>query len=263
MTEEVMQDQAATPEEDNVETPEVETAATEEVKDEQAEKSETKTFSQEELDRIIQKEKAKAEARAERRALKAYAEKLEAMSNQHQPQQQEAAPKDGKPTMSQFDNVEDYVEAVAEWKLQQREQNVRQQQVEMTQKKILAKTEKLYAQAESIQGFDRDTFDELPLTQVVAQAIIDSDVAPALMAYMSSNPEEADRIAALSPARQAAEIGKLELKVATAPKVKASSAPAPIKPIGNRGSANNGDLAKASMEDFIAARAKQGARWAR
>ena len=260
MTEEVVQDQAAIPDE-TVAAPNPETAAgEEEVK--QEEQSEAKSFSQEELDRIIQKEKAKAEARAERRALKVYAEKLEAMSNQR-PQQQEVQQRnDGKPAMSQFDNVEDYVEAVAEWKLAQRDQGIRQQQVEMTQKQILDKTEKIYAQAEKTDGFDRDAFDELPLTQTVAQAIIDSDVAPQLMAYMSSNPEEAERIAALSPARQAAEIGKLELKV-SATKVKASNAPAPIKPIGNRGGATNNDLGKASMEEYLALRAKQGARWAR
>jgi len=259
MTDEVMQEQAAIPEE--VATAETETPAVEAEEVKEAEK-ESKTFSQEELDRIIQKEKAKAEARAERRALKVYAEKLEAMTSK--PVQQPEAPRgDGKPQMSQYDNVEDYVEAVAEWKLQQREMGARQQQVETTQRQILDKTEKIYAQAEKISEFDRDTFDELPLTQTVAQAIIDSDVAPALMAHLSSHPEEAERIASLSPARQAAEIGKLELKVATAKQVKASNAPAPIKPIGNRGGASNGDLTKMTMEEFLEARSKQGARWAR
>lgn len=221
-----------------------------------------KKFTQAELDEIIQKRIAKEAAKAERRALKVYAEKLEGMTRQ--PVQAETPKPDGKPTMAQFANVENYVEAVADWKLQQREQATKQEREQQAQKSMLSKAESIYSEAEKIQGFDRDEFDALPLTPAIAQAIIDSDLPAKVMAHLTSNPAEVDRIAKLAPARQAAEIGKLEAKISTAEtSVQTSKAPAPIKPVGSRGGSNAGDLAKASMEDYIAARAKQGARWAK
>jgi hypothetical protein len=123
------------------------------------------------------------------------------------------------------------------------------------------KAEKHYTEAANIAGFDRDAFDELPLTQTIASAVIDSDVAPKLMAYLASNPDEVDRIAALSPTRQAAAIGRLEEKVSAAPAI--SKAPPPLKPVGARGSAVNTDVSRMSMDEYAEFRKRQGARWAR
>ena len=74
---------AATPE--NVAAPAPGTEAAPDVET-QAEK---KSFTQEELNEIIQKEKAKAEAKAERRALKAYRETLEKFAPLQQQQKAE------------------------------------------------------------------------------------------------------------------------------------------------------------------------------
>jgi type II secretory pathway pseudopilin PulG len=256
MTDEV----AAQPEttQDNVETPEAITDTPKEVEESQAEE---KHFTQAELDVIVQKRIAKAEAVAERRALKVYAEKLESMQRPQQqaPQYQD----DGKPSMGQYANVEDYVEAVADWKLAQRDQVSQRNAAEMSQKQVQVKTEKIYAEAAKIEGFDRDEFDSLPLTTPVAQAIIDSDIAPQLMAHLANNPSEATRIANLTPARQAAEIGKLEAKLQVTKDIKASSAPPPIKPVGSRGGNTAGDPSRMSMDEYSAYRSKQGARWAR
>lgn len=248
-----VQNPAATPE--NVAT---QPAATEAPEGESTQ-AETKSFTQEELDAIIQKEKAKAEAKAERRALKAYRETLERLVPQQQ--QHERQEESGRPTQAQFANVDDYVEAMAEWKLGQREQAQQQHQQQQQVKSITEKTEGFYAEALKDPSFDRDTFDELPLTKTIAEAIIESDAAPKLMVFMANNPEEVQRISGLSPARQAAEIGKLEARLATAPKP--SNAPPPIKPIGTRGSATNSDLGKVSMEEYIEQRKKQGAGWSR
>lgn len=247
---------AATPE--NVAAPATDTEAAQDVET-QAEK---KTFTQDELNEIIQKEKAKAEAKAERRALKAYRETLEKFAPLQQQQKAETQPADtGRPTQAQFDNVDDYVEAMAEWKLGQRDQQAKQQQQAQQAQTLAAKTENFYSEAQKIPGFDREAFDELPLTRHIAEALVESDAPAKLMAHMAANPEEVARIASLSPARQAAEIGKLETKLASAPKV--SNAPAPIKPIGTRGSATNSDPSKMSMEEYAEYRKKSGAQWAR
>lgn len=239
---------------DNVAAPVVSTQEQPEVKPE-AEKS----FTQAELNEIIQKEKAKAEAKAERRAMRAYRETLEKFA----PKSQEPEADNGRPTQANYANVDDYVEAMADWKLEQRDQAQRQQQQAQQARSTVEKTESFYAEAAKIPGFDRDVFDELPLTPAIANALIDSDVPAKLMAHLSTHPEEVTRIAGLSPARQAAEIGKLETKLATAQPVTVSKAPAPIKPIGTKGSATNSDPSKASMEEYMAIRKAQGARWAR
>ena len=251
-TPEAVETPAATPE--NVAAPVEETQDQPDVKTE----AEKKTFTQDELNEIIQKEKAKAEAKAERRALKAYRETLERFA----PQQQQEAPKEsGRPQRDSYASDDDWVEAVTDWKLEKRESASKQQQQEKSAREVANKTENIYAEAQKIPGFDRDDFDALPLTAAIASALIDSEVPAKLMAHMASNPEEVERIAKLSPARQAAEIGKLETKLASAPKV--STAPAPIKPIGSRGSASNSDPSKMTMEEYAAKRKSEGARWAR
>jgi len=236
-------------------TPATETQAAPEVKSE----ADAKTFTQEQLNEIVQKEKAKAEAKAERRALKAYRETLERVIPQQQQAPQQADT--GRPTRSQFNDDDDYVEAMTDWKMGQRDQAARQSQQAQVARTVETKTESIYAEAQKIPGFDRQEFDELPLTPAIAAALVDSDVPAQLMHYMAANPGEVAEIAKLSPARQAAAIGKLEDKVSKAPAM--SKAPPPLKAVGTRGSPGNGDMAKASMDDYIAIRAKQGARWAK
>jgi hypothetical protein len=220
-----------------------------------------KKFSQAELDEIIQKRIAKEAAKVERRTIKAYAEKLEGMITPRQEAKQSAP--SGKPSIANYANVEDYVEAVSDWKLNQRDAARNAETQNSSQKAMFDKTEKMYAEASKIKGFDRESFDELPLSSAVAHAIIDSDIPAKLMAYLASNPDEAERISGLSQTRQAAEIGKIEVKIASTPVKKASSAPDPIDPLGVRSKGTSGDLEKSSMQEYIAARKKQGAVWAR
>lgn len=239
---------------EQVTAPEAVTAAPEDV----TPQAETKTFTQEQLNEIIQKEKAKAEAKAERRALKAYRETLERFAPQTPAPQQS----DGKPTRAAFNGDDEaFIEALADWKINQRDQQTKQQREAEQWKSTATKTEKLYAEASKLPGFDRDTFEELPLTPSIAQALIDSDAAPQLMAWMASNPDDIDRISKLSPARQAAELGKLEARLSTVRQHK--EPPAPIKTVAGGGSVSNGDLSKMPIDEYIAARKKQNPRWAR
>lgn len=217
-----------------------------------------KTFTQAELDEILQKRLAKAEAKAERRVLRA----LESLKGQQPSEQPRQSPYDVRPTRVQGESDDAFVDRLTDWKLDQRDRASNQTKTQAEQKVLADKTEKMYAEAAKIPGFDRVDFDELPLTSTIAEALIDSTVSAKLMAHLSANPDECERIAALKPARQAAEIGKLEDKLASAPRT--SKAPAPITPVGQRGSANsNGDPSKMSMDEYIAWRKKDGARWAR
>ena len=207
--------------------------------------AEKRSFTQEELNEIVQKEKAKAEAKAERRFIRSL--------EKFQPQVQRETQPDVRPTRSMYANDESYIEGLTDWKLDQRQ--ARDQYQGLTDK-----TERLYAQAEKLSGFNRAEFDALPLTGPIAQTITDSDVAPRLMAFMSANPDEVARIANLSPARQAAEIGKLEVKLSTA--VKTSKTPDPINPIGG-GQTTMKSLENANFADYKKQREAQNPRWRR
>lgn len=193
------------------------------------EQAPAKTFTQEDVDGIVQREKAKAEARAERRALKVYRETLERLIPQ---QVQRQGAEITRPKPEDFTTTDAYIEALADWKYSEREKARNEQVTKERNTSLAARSEALYTEAGKVAGFDREAFDALPFTQTIASAVMESDVAPKLMAYMSSNPDEVARIAHLSPARQAAEIGRLEAKLtAEPPAPKPSAAPAPIKPV--------------------------------
>ena len=207
-----------------------------------------KTLTQSEVNALIQKEKAKAEAKAERRALRAYRETLERIVPRQQQNQQQ--PQATRPERTKFATDDEWVEAVADWKIAERDATTRQERNREQERTIADKTEGLYAEAAKVEGFDRQEFDALPLTQAIAAAVTYSDIAPKLMAFMSQNPDEVARIANLPLARQAAEIGRLEGKILATPSApKVSKAPAPIDPIGgNKGGTK--DPAQMSQKEF-------------
>jgi hypothetical protein len=196
------------------------------------ESGQPRTFTQQELDEIVSKRVAKAESRTERRVLKM----LERFAPQQQKQAPQASnnqreqPDDGRPQRQEGEADDAYLDRLTDWKLEQRELAKETQQLGQ-------KTEALYKQAAKLPDFDREAFDDLPLTKEIVGALVDADNAPELMHFMAANPEEVERIAAMKPSRQAAEIGKLEVKLAAAPKPhKPSRAPEPINPVGTRAS---------------------------
>jgi hypothetical protein len=221
---------------------------------------EQKTFTQKELDEILQKRIAKAEARAERRVLRT----LERVIPQPQsaPQQQAQQREDNRPSRRDGEADDDYLERLTDWKLEQRDSKAKAETQQRQAATLAQKTESIYAEAEKLAGFDRESFDELPLTKPIVEALIDSDAPAKLMHYMAANPAEVERIAKLSPARQAAELGKLEAALPKTPKT--SKAPDPIgNPVGN-GSATavQHDPNRMSHEQYREWRKKNGARWA-
>jgi hypothetical protein len=211
-----------------------------------------KTFTQAELDAIVQKRVAKAEAKAARRV-----DELHRATLQHLAPQQRATP-DAEISRDDYKTDAEWIDAKVEARLAARDAQNQTAQQQREANALVQTTEKLYAEAEKIDGFDRDAFDDLPITPMMATAIMDSDTAPKLMAHLAANPAEVDRIAKLSHARQASEIGKLEQTLSAAPR--SSKAGAPISPVSN-GRTNVGAVESMSPEDFYANRQKQGGRY--
>lgn len=174
-----------------------------------------KTFTQEELDAAIGKRLAREQRKWER---------------EHQTVAAPPPPPVDLPPAEQFESVEAYAEALAQKKLEQREQARQQSEI----------LESYHEREEEARG-KYDDFDQvaynpnLKITTVMAQTIQASDSGPDVAYYLGTNPKEADRISRLPPLVQAKEIGKIEAKLASDPPVKKiSSAPAPIAPVTAR-----------------------------
>jgi hypothetical protein len=97
---------------------------------------------------------------------------------------------------------------------------------------------------------------------------MESDRGAELTYHFAKNPSVLERLNGMTPTQAAREIGKLE---ATLPKYerpappskKLSTAPAPAGTLGSQGRATTPSLASASMDEYMAQRKQQGARWAR
>lgn len=206
---------------------------------EQPEAKSERTFSQKELDEIVQKRLAKEQRRIERFA--AAEAELRLLKEQMQRQQQpsETAPQ-GKPVPQQFADYESYVEALADWKAEQRltqfreETLAQQRQREAAEKAAQVKT-KLSTAASKYADFEEVALSpEVPITQHMAEAIAESDIGGDVAYYLGSNLAEAQRIASLSPAAQIRELVKLEAKLSAPAPVVTTKAPPPITPVGQK-----------------------------
>jgi len=174
-----------------------------------------KTFSQEELDAAIGKRLAREQRKWERERV--------------QPVVQQAPV-----TPEQFASNEDYVEALADQRAEQKlvEREQRKQQAEILET-YHDKEEEVRAK---YSDFEQVAYNpNLPITTVMAQSIQASDNGPEVAYYLGANPREAERISRLSPILQAKEIGKIEAQLAANPPIKkTSNAPSPISPVSAR-----------------------------
>lgn len=204
------------------EEPEGEGKATEEGEGKKPELSEVervKRATQRRIDRLV-RERAEEKAKAE------YYERL--LQERNQPAQ--------KLDKQQFANEEDFLEAEVARRLQQIEAQKAENQELQKALEREAKRERLLLDAELSGEFDRQKFAEtVPVTQDMADAVMESDIGDKLVLHLYANPDEAERIASLPRTRQIAEIGKLEVLLSEREKPTPSRAPAPPKTVTGAG----------------------------
>lgn len=209
MSDEVSQAEVPAP------TPEVTAEPVVEVSAPEVPEAAPKSFSQEELDAAIGKRLAREQRKWERERV--------------QPVVQQAPV-----TPEQFASNEDYVEALADQRAEQKiaEREQRKQQAEILET-YHDKEEEVRAKYED---FEQVAYNpNLPITTVMAQSIQASDNGPEVAYHLGANPREAERISRLSPIMQAKEIGKIEAQLTANPPIKkTSNAPAPISPVSAR-----------------------------
>lgn len=194
---------------------------------------------------------------------------------------QETAPKvaEGKPDPANFETQAEYLEALTDWKVGEREKAREAKQKEESQRtqqqKALddyATREKSFSEgiedyADVIQGAIAD---ENPAftSPAIASVLMDYEHGPAAVYYLAQNPDEAARLAKMSPTAIAREIGRLETKFAPsadtatqekakpAPVTKAPKPPTPVKQ-PSRTAEKDPFTDDMSPEEWRAYRAKQ------
>ena len=249
-----------------------------------------KTYTQEDLDRITAKVKKNASYRARKEA-EAYFKGLQQGTQVLRPQEKATEPETPKePQRDQYDSYEAYLEARADYRAERKVETALAKQRE-TDTQRTAKTEHEKAQERfmaEVAALAKEMPDaqeiletsDSPLTNAMRDAIHASDAPARIAVHLAQNPDEAQRIAALSSARQAVEIGKLDARFATKPNgagatsaaagttIAAASnaaaarapskAPAPINPVGGKvASADDEPDAKGSPDKWMEWRNRQ------
>lgn len=194
------------------------------------------------------------------------------------PEVPSADAQDGPPKRENFETYEEYIEAKTRFQvshelrkaytqaeqIRAREEHARRESDWQTRE---AKASEKYADYDEVVLENSD----LDITPVMAEAIKVSEIGTDIAYYLGTHPDEATRIAKMSPAAQAAQIGKIEAKLeskpAETPKPKVSNAPPPTDPVKATAPNDEFDLSKARTQaEYEAMRAKQikavgGGRW--
>ena len=199
-------------------------------------KPEPRLLSQDEVNRIVRRERRAAEDRAYQRArLEAENERLRAQLGQPRGDQPNATQGTGeRPRPDQFKDWDSYQEAFTDWKVEQKLAGLAERgtkEKEQTSQAEYAQT----VRSKLAEGADKyDDFEEVigapdvAFTGPMVDALIRT-AAPADVAYhLGQNPKESQRIARLPLAEQVFAIRELADKLAKPPAP--TKAPEPIKP---------------------------------
>lgn len=224
-----------------------------EVVTEQAEEKPPKTFTQEELDAQIAKRLSR-----ERKKFDREAQELRQLALQRS-QETQAPPKQaqGMPKIEDFQDFESYLnardafltqklkgETIAEY-----EQRQQAERAERERQKTLDTYQKRVAQAvKELPDFDDVVYrPDVTISDVMAHTIMESDAGPKVAYYLGTHPDEAERIADLSPVAAIKELTRIEDKLS---KTKATNTPPPTNPVGSRAKAEK-DPSDMSLPEFI------------
>jgi hypothetical protein len=159
------------------------------------------------------------------------------------------AKSDGEPNPDAFDSHAEYVEALTDWKIEQKEKAAKEQarksELETEQQKLMqSHHNRVKAFAEKTPDF-RDVVNEAladgaDLSPTIESLIVGSDNGPEILYALVKDREELDRLNKLGPIAAARELGRFESKLTAKsqqateekPKKLTTEAPKPIAPVG-------------------------------
>lgn len=188
------------------------------------------------------------------------------MEREHYRQQaeraQQSVPAEQRQTQ-QFDpvEVERQIERLADERSSLRETNSKANAIaEAGEKRFTNFTDSVNSVAEEAGPL----FDNRGRPTSLGEALMDSKDPAALIDFLHKNPSLAADLEGLSPTKLGMRIADLQVQMFTPKNRPASNAPPPIKPLqGGTSGATKALESTATMAEYKAARAKQGARWAR
>ena len=165
---------------------------------------------------------------------KARADFLETQMQRFAPEQPKQP--DGEPRIEDFTDIKQYADAVKKYgrdsALKEHVSAVQVQTAKQFESNVVANWQaKTVAADDKYADFDEIVGDLKP-TSPWAIAVMQAENAADVAYYLGKNLDEARRIVNSDPVTQIREVGKIEAKLAAAPKVKeVSKAPAPMAPI--------------------------------
>ncbi|MHA1481882.1 MAG: hypothetical protein ACTSQA_00405 [Candidatus Heimdallarchaeaceae archaeon] len=129
-------------------------------------------------------------------------------------------PDTDKPSADDFDDTEEYIEALTDWKIEQKfkAQNAKviNGEKEIVDKKTIEDNENMLDEViedgrDKYADYDTVVFDEnLTITQGMYDIIIDSEIASDVLYYLGQNPDVALELSELSELKVSRRIGKIE-----------------------------------------------------
>jgi len=194
-----------------------------------------------------------------------------------------------KPTPDKFDDYGAYVEALTDWKSDEKikANNETQKQESAKERATRERNERWAtrraAAAERISDFNEvlEAGSDVRIADFVSDALDDCDRQADLVYKIAKDPSIAEKLNRMTPRQAALELGRMEAALPAVsaepdpeevkpadtvkpavPVRKTTSAPPPIKPIAKGGSTAV-DLSRLSGDDYVKARAAQGAKWVR
>lgn len=191
------------------------------------------------------------------------------MAQQGKPKEEAPEPpqEQPKPQIDQFSDYDQYLEALADWKADQRvqshlsefERRRQQEQEQQThQQKVQSFRERAQEFAQEHPDFDAVVNNpSVPISQPVADSIVESDMGPQVAYHLGQNPDKARELSQMSATAAAREVGKLEAQLSVPQKPKVSQAPDPVDPVGGGSEKNAKDPEKMTTAEWMVWRQKQ------
>jgi hypothetical protein len=186
-----------------------------------------------------QREQANQALAKEREAREALEARLSEYEKREAPQ---VVDENVEPQPSQFTDAFEYAKALAEYAAENALRNRDKQDAERKVADERSKVMQTWQQridatkAELPDYEEMITSSEVVVSDLVRDAIIESDVGPRILYYLAENPEIGVKLSSMSMSSALREIGKMEarfenVETAEKPAVARSKAPAPIKPL--------------------------------
>jgi len=174
-----------------------------------------------------------------------------------------------KPRPESFDTHEEYVEALADWKFDEKQKQISKEQEKekakvQEQDALKSHVDRVKEFKKSAADFDKviSAVDDIEAPVFIQKAIISSEMGPELMYELAKDPDRFEEICSMTPEMALKAIGKFEAKIeqfaGKKPPTKIQTrAPAPLSPVGNGSSGVSKSEDDMSYREYRAHRTAQ------